>query len=203
MRPEESVTGWLVRFQDGDRAAAQQLWSRYFHRLVGLARVRLQGRPRRIADEEDVALSAFNSFFAGLEQGRFADVNDRDDLWRVLVTLTVRKAAHQVRDQQRQKRGGGAVRGESGALNPGEESGLGLAGFADDEPTPAFAAEVAEQCERLLNCLGDAELRQIALWKMEGDTNQDIAAKLSCAPATVERRLALIRRIWEKEAADE
>src|SRR5262245_30439251 len=109
MPSDESVTGWLMRFQEGDRAAAQQPWQRYFHRLVGLARGRLQGRQRRVADEEDVALSAFNSFFAGLEQGRFPSVHDRDDLWRVLVTLTTRKAQHQVRDQARQKRGGGAV----------------------------------------------------------------------------------------------
>ena len=108
-----------------------------------------------------MALSAFNSFFAGLERGRFPRLDDRDDLWRVLVTLTVRKAQHQVRDQQRQKRGGGAVRGES-ALVGADDSGAGLGQFAGDEPTPAFAAEVADECERLLDRLGDAQLRQIA-----------------------------------------
>jgi DNA-directed RNA polymerase specialized sigma24 family protein len=190
MSDEEPVTHWLRRFQAGDHAAAQQLWEAYFHRLVGLARAKLQGQPRRAADEEDVALSAFNSFFAGVGRGRFPKLDDRDDLWSVLFTLTVRKAHHLVRDERRQKRGGGAVSGDAG-----------LAGFCGAGPTPEFAAEVAEECERLLGRLGDAQLRQIALWKMEGDTNQEIAGKLGCAPATVERRLALIRRIWE-EAGD-
>jgi DNA-directed RNA polymerase specialized sigma24 family protein len=201
MTPDETVTHWLGQFQDGDRRAAQQLWERYFHRLVGLARARLQAAPRRAADEEDVALSAFNSFFQGMEHGRFPRLDDRDDLWRVLVALTVRKAHHQVRDQGRQKRGGGAVRGESVMGRPGaaDESGPGLEQFADTEPTPALAAEVAEECEQLLARLGDAELVQIALWKMEGDTNDEIASKLGCAPPTVERRLALIRRTWRGE----
>src|SRR5262245_66111008 len=121
MSPEESVVHWLARFQDSDRGAAQKLWERYFHRLVALARTRLQGRACRAADEEDVALSAFNSFFAGLQRGRFPNINDQVDLWRVLVTLTVSKAQHQVRDQLRQKRGGGAVRGEPGG--PGRGTG--------------------------------------------------------------------------------
>jgi DNA-directed RNA polymerase specialized sigma24 family protein len=187
---EEPVTQWLARLQAGDRAVAQQLWEAYFHRLVGLARLKLQGQPRRAADEEDVALSAFHSFFRGVERGRFPQLADRDNLWRLLVVLTARKAHHLVRDQRRQKRGGAAV----GA--GGED---GLEAVAGPEPTPAFAAQVADECRRLLDALGDEELRRIALWKMEGDSNGEIAAKLGRAPATVERRLALIRRTWEKE----
>jgi hypothetical protein len=94
MSPEGSVSGWLGQLKDGDPDAAQHLWQRYFARLVGLARARLQGTPRQAADEEDVALSAFKSFCAGVKQGRFPRLDDRDDLWRLLVTLTARKAAH-------------------------------------------------------------------------------------------------------------
>lgn len=190
MSDSTQVTLWLKAYQDGDSIAAQKLWEAYYHRLVGLARVRLQGRPKRATDEEDVALSAFNSFFQGLGKGKFPKLEDRDDLWRILVTLTVRKAQHQVRDEGRLKRGGGLVAGESALTGD----------VACPEPTPDFAAEVAEECERLLLQLPDEELRQIALWKMEGDTNLEVAAKLGCAPATVERRLALIRRLWEREA---
>src|SRR5205085_5062686 len=94
MSGDETVTYWLGQFQAGDRAAAQRLWERYFRRLVGLARKRLEGAPRQAADEEDVALSAFDSFCRGAERGRFPRLEDRNDLWRVLVTLTVRKAHH-------------------------------------------------------------------------------------------------------------
>src|SRR5206468_6738159 len=101
MAAGESVSQWLCLLRDGDSAAAQRLWELYFHRLVGLARVKLQGRPRRAADEEDVALSAFASFCRNAEAGRFPQLADRDDLWRLLVTLTERKAFNLVRDERR------------------------------------------------------------------------------------------------------
>jgi DNA-directed RNA polymerase specialized sigma24 family protein len=117
---------------------------------------------------------------------------------RRFATLTVRKSHHHVRDARRLKRGGGAVCGESAVAGAGAR----LDQLSGPEPTPELAAEVAEECQRLLGRLGDSGLRQIALWKMEGHTNAGISAKLGCAPATVERRLALIRRLWEKEAGD-
>src|SRR5262245_32352310 len=197
MSSEQSVTQWLERLQAGDQAAAQPLWERYFHRLVGLARAKLEGTPRRAADEEDVALSAFDSFCRGAERGHFPQLADRDNLWRLLVTITVRKAYHLARDEQAQKRGGGAVLGEA-ALAVGDTP-VSLEQVLGREPTPAFAAQVAEECQRLLGRLGDDELRAIALLKMEGDTNAEIAGKLGCAPATVERRLQVIRRLWERE----
>jgi DNA-directed RNA polymerase specialized sigma24 family protein len=193
------VTHWLCQLQGGDAAAAQQLWERYFRRLVGLARARLRGHPRRAADEEDVALSVFNCLCEGAAQGRFPRLDDRDDLWRLLVTLTERKAYNLARDERRLKRGGGAVF-TAGALNPSEESSAGeWHRIAGREPTPAFAAEVAEECQRLLDCLADSELQSIAVWRMEGETINEIAVRLGCALATVERRLRLIRQIWESE----
>src|SRR5947208_10734343 len=104
MSAEGSVSNWISRLQAGDRAATQQLWERYFQRLVGLARAKLQGAPRRAADEEDVALSAFHSFCRAAEQGRLPRLLDRDNLWRLLVVITSRKASHLVRDERRLKR---------------------------------------------------------------------------------------------------
>jgi DNA-directed RNA polymerase specialized sigma24 family protein len=201
MSPDASVSHWIDRLKAGDPAAAQPLWEGYFQRLVALARGRLEGVPRRAADEEDVALSAFASFCRGVERGRFPQLADREDLWKLLVVLTARKAAHLRRDQRRQKRGGGGVRGESALLPAGGDSGAtpALEQVLGPEPTPAFAAEVAEQCQSLLGRLGDDELRAIARWKMEGDTNEEIAARLGCAVSTVERRLRLIRQTWEEE----
>ena len=67
------------------------------------------------------------------------------------------------------------------------------------EPDPAFAVEVAEACERLLQRLDDAGLRSLAIWKMEGYTNEEIAARLGCVPRTVERKLRVIRTLWKQE----
>jgi len=202
MPPEGSVTHWLGELQEGDPVAAQKLWERYFDRLVGVARAKLQGQARRAADEEDAALSAFDSFCRGVEEGRFPQLRDRHNLWRLLVIMTVRKAQHFLRDERRQKRGGRAVSTVSGSTGPKgfKEAAADLEQFVGREPSPEFAAQVAEEFQRLLGILNDAELRSIALWKLEGDTNAQIAAKLECALSTVERRLGVIRRLWEKES---
>src|SRR5262245_20926781 len=193
-----SVTHWIGQLKAGNHAAAQKLWEGYFDRLVRLARVRLRGAPRRAADEEDVALSAFDNFCRGAERGQYPQLHDRQDLWRLLVAITERKAIGLARREHRQKRGGGAVLGEAAlATGDGSQAG-GIDQFAGREPTPEFAALVAEECRRLLECLDDDELRNIAVWKMEGHTTEEIAVRLDCAPRTVERKLRLIRSLWER-----
>ncbi|QEL16372.1 ECF-type sigma factor [Limnoglobus roseus] len=202
MSSEESVTHWLTQLRDGDGEAAQQLWERYFRRLVGLARVRLQSHPRRAADEEDVALSVFCNLCDGATRGRFPRLDDRDDLWRLLVTLTERKAINLARDERRLKRGGGAVLTGDALTRPGESTAGGFDQVPGREPTPEFAAEMAEEYQRLLTRLDDPGLRSIAVWRMEGESVGEIAARLGCAVTTVERRLRLIRQLWESEGGE-
>jgi DNA-directed RNA polymerase specialized sigma24 family protein len=167
-----SVTHWITALKEGDPAAAQLLWERYHRRLVSLARQKLRSSRRRAADEEDVVQKAFHSFFQGVGWGRFPQLHDRDNLWRLLVVITARKARDQVRHEHSKKQGGGTVQGES-AICPVEAEGeeAALQQIVGEEPTPEFAAQVAEAFQRLLDRLGDPTLRQLALWKMEGDTN--------------------------------
>src|SRR5262249_2540681 len=199
MSPEESVSQWLRRLQDGDLAAAQQLWERYFQRLVGLARKKLEGLPRRSADEEDVALSAFDSFCRGAGPGRFSQLHDRANRWPLLVTITARQAYPLVLREGRQKRGGNAILDEAAlaSLAGAGSCEVGLEQLLDREPTPEFAAQLAEEYERLLATLPDAELRSVAQWKLEGYTNEEIAGKLDCALRSVERKLKVIRTLWD------
>jgi DNA-directed RNA polymerase specialized sigma24 family protein len=196
---EPSVSQWILGAKQGDSQAVGQLWQCYFERLVRLARQRLSNAQRRVADEEDVALSAFASFCSAAEAGRFPDLTDRHQLWRLLIKLTAQKATDEARRQRRAKRGGGDVRGES-AVFESDASGIdqGLAQVVGDTPTPEFAAMVADQCARLLDCLDD-NLQPLALAKMEDYTNQEIAVKLRCSLTTVERGLRLIRKIWKQE----
>jgi DNA-directed RNA polymerase specialized sigma24 family protein len=203
MRPDASVTQWLDRLKAGERDAAQKLWERYFRRLVGLARKKLRTAPRRAADEEDVALSAFDSFCRGAEQGHFPQLHDRLDLWQLLVLLTARKALDLAQHERRHKRGGGAVLDEAALPGPAASSAqeAGLEQIEGPEPTPAFAAQVAEEYGRLLDRLDSPALRTVAMRKVEGYGNEEIAAQLGCGLRTVERRLRLIRSIWEQEGA--
>ncbi len=168
MSPDESVSQWLGRLQDGDPAAAQQLWERYFQRLVGLAR-------------------------------SFPQLLDRDNLWRLLVTITARKAYQLVLREGRQKRGGNAILDEAALARLADSAcrEVGLEQLIDREPTPEFAAQLAEEYERLLASLPDAELRSVAQWKLEGYTNEEIGAKLGCALRSVERKLKVIRSLWD------
>ena len=129
---EGSVTRWLGALKAGEPTAAQRLWERYFTDLVRRARARLRAASRAAEDEEDVALSAFDSFCTAAARGRFPRLDDRDDLWRVLVTLTERKASALLRRQRRLKRGGGRVAPEADLAGPEEDL---LDHFAGSAPT--------------------------------------------------------------------
>ena len=197
---EGSVTGWIDHLRAGDDMATRSLWERYFHELVRLARANLRAKPRGAVDEEDIALSAFDSFCRGTEQGRFPRLDDRDSLWRLLVTITARKVVDQVERQCRQKRGGGRVRNEGDLAGPESEAGTGgLDQAVGREPTPEFAAMMADECRHLLAALGDETLRQVALLRMEGYSDEEIASQLDCGVRTVGRKLKLIRDIWMRK----
>jgi DNA-directed RNA polymerase specialized sigma24 family protein len=197
MSSDGSVSRWLDPLRAGDPAAVQRLWERYFTRLVGLARRKLSDAPRRAADEEDVALSAFDSFCRHAEQGRYPQLQDRDGLWRLLVVITARKAAHLLRDETRAKRGGGRTPVPDDPDAADEETLLGR--VLSREPTPELAAQVAEECRRLLGLLGDRTLEAVAQARMEGYAVEEIAGRLGYAPRSVKRKLQLIRTVWEKE----
>lgn len=194
MDAQESITFWINQLKAGESAAEHWLWEAYYRRLVGMARRKLAGSPRALSDEEDVALCAFNSFFRGVEGGRFPDLKDRGDLWQVLLMLTVRKARASVRAETAQKRGG---------RHPVSIDPSAFAEVMGREPTPQLAAQVVEECRRLLQALGDDKLRAVAMDRMEGYSNAEIAERQACTVGTVERKLALIRGTWRKELADE
>ena len=148
-----SITHWLGDLKGGDQAAAQPLWERYFGRLVVLAQTscRSKGSLGPRPTRRTRRLSAFNSFCVGVAKGRFPQLADREDLWRILVTITARKAFAQTQRQKRLKRGGGRVveeavlKGGKGGAGADPSSLPGLDMIAGDEPTPEFAAMVAEE----------------------------------------------------------
>ena len=134
------------------------------------------------------------------KDGRFARLDDRDDLWQVLVMLTERKAIKLIRHERAAKRGAGRLRGESALDGPPDKSyPNGMGQVAGNEPTPEFAVQVGEQCAALLDILDDDVLRRIAIGKLEGYTNTEIAERQGTSLRSVERQLGMIRRIWNQE----
>src|SRR5262249_38023612 len=178
----ESVTRWINEIKEGDRAAVQKLLQRYFHRLIGLARKTLKAKPGLAAYAEDVALSAFKSLCLGVEAGRFPQLFDRDDLWRLLVIITTRRAVDYMR----------RINPEAAHEEPDFEQILSA------EPSPDLVVELAEEYQRLLDSLPEADLQSIALWKFEGHTDAEIATRLGCVRRTVERKLNRIRGLWKE-----
>lgn len=202
MSPHDTVTLWLDQLQGGDSQAAQKLWEVYFQRMVELARRKLEGAKRGAADEEDVALSAFNSFCLAARAGKFTQLLDRSNLWPLLMAITAHKSVDWIRHENRRKRGGGDAPSDGREPEATAASALSLSDFISREPSPEFAVQLTEQFERLLTRLdatGDDDLRQIALMKLEGSTNSQIADHLRCARRTVERKLQLVERLWGKD----
>ncbi len=195
---EGSITRCVLDLRNGDAAAATLLWERYFAILVQVAKKRLarSGSTGADADEEDAALSAFVSFCTAAGEGRFPDLSDREELWRLLVVITARKVGDQVGRRRALKRGGHLLRAE-GALTDGLTSGLTAA--LAREANPEVAAMVAEETHLLLERLGSSQLQAIAVWRMEGYTTDEIATRLGCTRRTVARKLELIRDAWTGE----
>ncbi len=193
-----SVTQWIGSLKAGDEEAARAIWERYFDGLVRLARKRLRDTPCAAADEEDVALSAFHCLCRGAAAGRFPQLADRHNLWRLLATIAAQKAIDQQRLQGREKRGGGRTIGPADQVGTDAERDA-LAQVAGSDPSPEFVALMDEQYRILLDRLADEGLRRIATWKMEGDRNDEIAHRLGCGLRTVERKLGVIRAIWLAE----
>ncbi len=192
-----SVSRWISQLKNGEHEAAQALWERYHARLLGLARQRLAQSNRGHADEEDAVQVAFKCFFEGVIFGRFPNLSDRDDLWRLLVVITTRKSIDHVRREQRNGSGHVTLSVASTiSIKRGEDD---LENLVCREPTADMALELIEGYETLLARLDDPQLKRIAVWKLEGYNNEEIAAKLGCSRRTVIRKLETIRLIWSND----
>lgn len=195
-----SVSEWISSLQKGDAGAAQRLWDRYFEELVKFARRRLGDSPRQSKDEEDIALSVFDSFCRGVQAGRLAGLTDHHELWWTLLAITRRKVVDLIRVNNRQAHGVMAALPESDVpVDPttGKEFDLNL--VLDETPNPEVLMHLDEEWQRLLSKLRDDTLRKIACWRIEGDTIEEISKKLRILPRTVGRKLSLIRSKWIEE----
>lgn len=180
-----SVTGIYQNFRLGDPAAFTQLWDLFRHRLLGLARKTLAGRMQQVSDAEDALQSAFVDFWKRSERGDFGEELNRDDLWNLLGTITVRKAMKHQRTRMAQKRGGGT-------------SSLEIP--VDSLPAPEQSADFAMTCEELLEQL-EPDLRVFVVLRLMGAKNREIAEQLGCTERKVERKLNLVRATWDDEIA--
>jgi RNA polymerase sigma factor (sigma-70 family) len=188
--------------KSGDLAAVEALWQRYASSLVALARHRLRGVSTSYADEDDIAQSVFHNVCRGAAAGRFTGVQNRDELWWLLLSITKRKVVDHIRRETAIKRGGGSVLSETAlASNSVEGSPFSFDLLVADEPTPEFLVALDEQTQRILGLLRDDRLREIAIARIEGFTVAEIADNLAISARSVERKLQLIRKTWSADLA--
>lgn len=189
------MSHWLDALKTGEPDAVQQLWTRFYERMVALARSKLKNTPRQVRDEEDVALSAFHQLCKAARAGRFPKMEDRDDLWKVLVEITENKATDYSRHERRAKRGNGKRQLDFCSLpgsSPGQEP-------IDQTPPPDVEVALHDLLDHLLRKLPDPVQRSIATLKLEGWNNAEIADQLCCPLRTIERKLNVIRVVWRRE----
>ena len=192
---EPSSAALISKLRDGDEEAAKLLWDHFFSQLLVLTRGRLQPSSRAMSDEEDIVVSAMKSFCIGLRDGRFPELSNRESLWRLLLTITLRKIADKKNYDRRSKRDISKLQSSSSV---GSEQEADVNDFISREPNPEIAAECAEQIGRLLESLEHKDLKKVALMKMEGYTNCEIAQEVGCSLASIERKLRTIRSIWSQ-----
>lgn len=188
-----SVTHFFSRLRGGDRTAAEKIWVAFCPRLLGLARSTLGNRRWKSEDAEDAVQSAFISFWRRAELGEFAGELGRNNLWNLLGVITVRKTLKHLERDNAQKRGGGQVR-SAGSLVDQNGQPIQL----DDLLGKMPALDFDIHCEELLNQL-DGEQRTIALLRLMNYTNSEVASICKCSERKVERKLQLIRLIWEDQ----
>ncbi len=186
MGGENSISLWIAALREGDDSAAAALWDRYFHRLMGVARSRMKSLPRTTYDEEDIALSTFWVLCQKLREGRYPELDNRDALWNVMLTVLIRKVLERVDYEKAEKRGPAVS----------FSSGIDAAGPQD------LSHMVSEECEHLLAKLDDDELERVVAMKLDGFSNEDIASQEGKSVRTVQRMLGLIRGIWLKDIDD-
>jgi RNA polymerase sigma factor (sigma-70 family) len=182
---ERSVTEWIQDVQQGKSGdATQELFERFYGRLIGLARKRL-GNLHAYEDEQDVAISAMKSFFLRAPEGKFPKLTDRNSLWSLLAAITLNKTASLQRRQFAELRD--------------ERRNVSLEAILQSGPSEELLDSVFQEGNSLLDKLGNELLKQVAQLRMEGYTNQEIAEKMGISLATVKRKLNIIRKYLESE----
>jgi RNA polymerase sigma factor (sigma-70 family) len=184
-----SVTRWINDLRGGDDSAADLLWGFLKSRLMSLASTKTGSTA--VYDEEDVAISAFATLCSGIQVGRYDQIDNRENLWSLLAVITINRARKLARNEGRIRRGGNVKQ-----VNDSDHI---LSQYFSKEPSPEFSTLAKEECRRLLDLLPKQELRVVAILKVDGHTNEEVAEILGCSRRSIQRRLNLIRDIWVNE----
>jgi RNA polymerase sigma-70 factor, ECF subfamily len=195
MAEDQDFAVVMARLRAGDEAAAREVFGRFAHRLIGLARTRLGERLRPKVDAEDVVQSVFKSFFVRFADDRF-DLEGWDGLWSLLTVITLRKCGYRTRHFRAGRRD---VRREAAGR---EDDSASAWEAVAREPTPVEAAQLTETVEQLFAGLDDRNRRIVEL-SLQGSTVAETAAAVGITERTVYRTLERVKQRLRRLGDDE
>ena len=178
MDQEAELEEWIAKLKSGEELAAEKIWQGYFQRVRALAEKKLGSLPQRDRDAEDVALSALNALCVGARDGKFQRLEDSNDLWQILAMITSRKAANAWRRQTNRLEVGESIFG-----NPLEKDSAGMNQVSDNRDQQEIEQTLSNVSAELLSGLDDKQ-RQVAAYRLQGFSNDEIAEKRNVSEST-------------------
>jgi DNA-directed RNA polymerase specialized sigma24 family protein len=184
-----SITGWLQQLQRGDHESAARIWKRFYPRLVQLASQKMRHSVDHSEDGEDAAHSALHKVLRCITAGKYADLNNRTELWNMLFVATMNRVRSHYRRQQSQKNPVTATEGLDSQT-----------GGMEDFSSPETETQLADLLEFLMRRLDDedpsGELRTVAALHLDQHSASDIARILRRRKTVILQKIRLIRIIW-------
>lgn len=191
-----SVTDWIDQLRNGESSACEKLWIFFLARLTSMIAKRLETANNGVSDEEDVLIDTCEVCFRKIHEGKYPNIQSRDDFWKLLTKIAERKAIDQIRWTRKgvdQHRLDPYVVG----LDDGEVGSSLIDSTPGSEPTPEFAAMVADESRYQLSRL-EPKLAEVVQLRMMGFKIREIAIETQRSVPTVERYLKLVKEIWCK-----
>ncbi len=200
MNQDSSFQRVMTQLQAGSQEAAAEVFRRFGNRLIGLARTHLDRRLLPKVDPEDVTQSAFKSFFLRHADGQF-DLSGWDNLWTMLVVITLRKCGRKTEQFRAAMRDVGREQAPP-PMSP-EESAASWEAVAHD-PSPQEGALLAETVEQVLQSLGDDRERLIFQLALQGLSTEEISQHpdVKRSERTVQRVLERVRERLKRMRKD-
>ena len=188
-----SLTAIVHRYHAGDVGAETELFDRIYPLVREVARRTATAQRAAIADGSDFAISAWMSFHNWIRRAELNGDESFAYFWNLLVQMTRCKANEHGRWETAEKRGGGRVISASSFDSQSDET-TWLDTIASEEFSADFLGILYhEQLESL-----EPQLQNIALAKLQGYTNKQVAEMEDISERSVERKLERIRRRWSE-----
>ena len=193
MNPDPgSISQWVLRLKSGNPTATQAIWDRFYPKLVEAANKRLIKNPDPATSGEDIAQSSFRNVCLGVLEGKYPQLENRDDLWKLLLVSMINRVRSHYRSINAQKR---AVSLEESIDSIDDEL---LVQFK----SPAAQSELDDLIDFLLNKLDQedpsGQLRQIAVLYLNEHSASDIAKIIHRRKTNILHKVQLIRALWEE-----